>query len=263
MRAFTLSSLLSAVVFVGSLALAAVPAMAQQAKPQPAPAAAPPKPYKPVAVTLPEPLKDASFEAFRKQLGDAAQKKDRAALTKLVVAQGFFWQAEDGDKADKKKSGIDNLAAAMGLSGKDAGGWDLLAGYAADPTAMPYPDKQGAVCAPADPAFDDKALEDVAKATQTDPSDWGYPLANGLELRASAQPNAAVVEKLGMHFLRVLPDEGAGVANAAPMLRVVAPSGKVGFVSGDSVAPLGNDQICYLKDAGGWKIIGYIGGGDQ
>jgi hypothetical protein len=42
----------------------------------------------------------------------------------------------------------------------------------------------------------------------------------------------------------------------------VTPSGKSGFVSVDSVAPIGNDQICYVKDANGWKIGGYIGGGD-
>jgi hypothetical protein len=28
------------------------------------------------------------------------------------------------------------------------------------------------------------------------------------------------------------------------------------------IAPVGNDQICYVKDAGNWKIGGYIGGGD-
>jgi hypothetical protein len=41
---------------------------------------APPKPYKPVAVTLPQPYNDPSFEAFRKQLGEIASHKDRAAL---------------------------------------------------------------------------------------------------------------------------------------------------------------------------------------
>lgn len=234
---------------------------AQPAKPgQPAPTIAPPKPYKPVAVTLPAPMQDPSFEAFRKQLGEAAQKKDRAALAKLVVAQGFFWLAEDGDKADKKKPPIDNVSDAIGLSGKDAMGWDLLAGYASDPTATPYPDKPNVFCAPADPSFDDKALEDLTKATQTDPADWGYPLSDGIEARASSQPNAAVVEKLGMHFVRVMPDEGASQGNAAPMLRVVTPSGKVGFVAAEMIAPLGNDQICYQKDASGWKITGFVGG---
>lgn len=267
MRPLSISMILSAAVLMGGAgAPSLVFAQGQQRPPQQqaAPAPAPAKPYKPVAVALPEPMKDPSFDAFRKQLGEAAQKKDRAALTKLVVAQGFFWLAEDADKADKKKTGVDNLAAAIGLNGKDAIGWDLLAGYSADPTAMPFPDRQGVVCAPADPSFDDKALEDLAKATQTDPSDWGYPLAAGLEVRGSAQANAPAIEKLGMNFVRVMPDDDAPPAqNAAPMLRIVTPSGKTGFVSGDAIAPLGNDQICYAKDAAGWKITGFIGGGEQ
>ena len=105
-----------------------------------------------------------------------------------MVAQGFFWEGENGDKADKKKSGADNLAAALGLANKDTDGWDILAGYAGDPTTMPFTEKQGVICAPADPAFEEKDLEEVAKATQTDPGDWGFPIADGVEVRASANP---------------------------------------------------------------------------
>lgn len=256
MRATT-HFLTGAAVFL-SLA-AALPAAAQGTPPQAQPAVAPAKPYKPVDVKLPEPMKDASFEAFRKQLGEIAQKKDRAALTKLVAAN-FFWQGEDADKTDKKKSPIDNLSAAIGLGGKEPIGWDLLTGYAADSTAQPYPDKQNVMCSPADPSFDDKALEDLAKSTQTDPSEWGYPLTNGVEVRAGAQANAAVAEKLGMHFVRVMPDESAPDQNAAPVVRVVTPSGKTGYVSAEAIAPLGNDQLCYIKDGAGWKIAGFVGG---
>ncbi len=49
---------------------------------------------------------------------------------------------------------------------------------------------------------------------------------------------------------------------SAPYLRIVTPSGKAGFVSADAVAPIGNDQICYVKDGGAWKIGGYIGSGE-
>lgn len=243
--------------------LAAAPAMAQQRPPQQqaAPKVAPPKPYKLVALKLPAPMSDASFEAFRKQLGEAAQKKDRAALAKLVVAQGFFWEGENGDKADKKKSGADNLAAALGLAAKETDGWDILMGYSADPTTMPFTEKQGVICAPADPAFEEKDLEEVAKATQTDPGDWGFPVADGVEVRGSANPKAPVTEKLGLHFVRVMPDQPAPTAqNQAPMLKIVTPSGKIGYVSGEAIAPLGNDQLCYIKDGADWKIAGFIGG---
>jgi hypothetical protein len=45
------------------------------------------------------------------------------------------------------------------------------------------------------------------------------------------------------------------------MMRIVTPSGKVGFVAAEAVSPLGSDQLCYGKDASGaWKIVGMIGG---
>ena len=92
-------------------------------------------PYKPVPIILPVPVADPTFEPFRKQLADIAQKKDRAALARLV-ATSFFWIPEDTDVADKSKSGIDNLARAIGLDGRDALGWDAIAGYAVERTAM-------------------------------------------------------------------------------------------------------------------------------
>jgi hypothetical protein len=43
---------------------------------------------------------------------------------------------------------------------------------------------------------------------------------------------------------------------------IATPTGKTGYVSIDSIAPVGNDQICYVEDSDAWKIGGYIGGGD-
>jgi hypothetical protein len=44
------------------------------------------------------------------------------------------------------------------------------------------------------------------------------------------------------------------------MLRIVTPSGKLGYVPMMTVLPIVTDQLCYSKDAGGWKIAGYAGG---
>jgi hypothetical protein len=236
----------------------------QQQQPQQAqrPPQPPPGPYQPVMISAPQPVSDPSFEPFRNQISDAARRKDRAALARLVVAQGFFWLGEKGDKADKRKPGIDNLARALNLAAKDGSGWETLAGYASDPTAMPFPEKKDTLCAPADPVFDEKALEELTKATGTTVGDWGYPVQPSIEVRQTAQPNAPVLEKLGTHFLRVIdePNPPPPSANQPPMLRVVTPSGKTGFVSAEVISPLGNDQLCYVKEAGNWKIAGFIGG---
>jgi hypothetical protein len=236
------------------------PILLVQQQAAPAAAAPTPKAYKPVAVAPAAPAKDPTFDAFRKQLADVVKKKDRAALAQLVVSQGFFWEGESGDQADKKKSGIDNLAAAIALDDKDGFGWGALDAAAQDPTLEAYEQQKGVMCAPASPQFDEKALDELTKATQTDFSQWGIPVKVGVEVRGAAQPTAPVIDKLGGNLVWVMPED-APPAGAAPpaFMRVVVPSGKVGYVSTDSIAPLASDQLCYLKDGSSWKIAGYVG----
>ena len=276
----SLYSLRSCLVLAAAL-LTIVPAAAQQPRPnqlpppgppqaQPqrpggpqapaqAPATAPIKPYKALAITMPTPSTDPSYEAFRKQLADVAKRKDRAGLAKLVVAQGFFWETEGGDKADKKKSAIANLEQVMGgFSGADAQGWDALAQAAEDPTLEALPDHAGVMCGPAGPQIDGQAFEALVKATATEPGDWAFPVAPDLEVRSAAQPNAPVIEKLGLHLIRVIAEATPANAQTQPMFaRVVTPSGKTGFVAMDGISPIGFDQLCYVKDASGWKITGF------
>ena len=112
------------------------------------------------------------------------------------------------------------------------------------------------LCAPAEPTLDDKAFEELVTSTQTDPAEWGYPTKEGIEARAQAQDSSPVVEKLGLHFVRVMQDQNA---QPGPMLKVVTPSGKTGFVPAEALSPLGSDQLCFSKEAGGWKISGFVG----
>jgi hypothetical protein len=256
--------LIAAAITLATLMGFAAPGFAQQGQAQlpnlRPPPPAPIKPYQAVAVTPPAPLNDPGFIAFRKALADAAAHKDRAALTKLVVAQKFFW-IQDKDLADPKRSGIDNLAKAIGLDAKDGTGWDVLTGLANEPTAAESPDRKGVFCGPADPNIDPNAFEALGKTTQTDPSEWGYPLKPGAEVHAAALANAPVVGKLAMNLVRVLPDSGQqGDANQPMFLHVALPDGKSGFVDAQALSPLGGDQMCYGKDTGGWKITGYLGG---
>jgi hypothetical protein len=243
-----------------SAAPQAAPQPAQQQVQQPAQQPALAKPYQPVAVKPPQPVNDPSFEAFRKQLADLARRKDRAALQKLVVTQGFFWEGDTGDKINKKKSSFDNFASAIGLNDKDGVGWDILGAAAAEPTLEPAEDRKGVMCGPASPQIDEKAFEALIKATGTDGEEWGFPRAAGLEVRGTAQATAPVIEKLGMHLVRVMPGDGAVGAQPPAMLRVVMPSGKTGYVAIGDLLPVVFDQMCYLKDAAGWKITGYAGG---
>jgi hypothetical protein len=231
---------------------------ATQATPQPA--LAPPKSYQPLAVRPPQPAPDPTFEQFRKQLADVVRRKDRAGLQKLVVSQGFFWEAETGDKSSKRKSSFENFASAVGLNDKGGSGWEIIAAAAAEPSLEPMEDRKGVMCGPASPQIDEPAFEALIKATATDAEEWGFPHAAGLEVRATPQPNAPIIETLGMHLVRVLPDDNAGGSQPPAMLKVVGPSGKIGYVPINALLPVVFDQLCYTKDSGGWKIAGYSGG---
>ena len=79
------------------------------------------KPYKPVR----SPRRSRStIRASRRSASSSARSPRRrtARRSPALVAQNFFWMGEKGDKADKKKPGIDNLAKAIQLDGKDAAG---------------------------------------------------------------------------------------------------------------------------------------------
>lgn len=231
-------------------------------QPPPPPPPAPVKPYNPVAVTLAGPFNDPSFVAFRNQLADVAQHKDRAGLAKLIVSHDFFW-IQDANKADPNKSGIDNLATAIGLDSADGGGWEILSHDAQDPTLAELPQAKGLFCAPAPPTFDPNAFQALVEQTDTAPDDWGFPTSSDVEVRAAGQKNASVVEKLGMYFARVLPDSAAAAGEAPSFLHVALSDGKTGFVPLDALVPLASDQICYTKEANAWKIAGYVGGASQ
>jgi hypothetical protein len=115
------------------------------------------------------------------------------------------------------------------------------------------------VCSPAGPEFKVEELEKLAETTKTDVGDWGFTSTADIEVRSAAQASAPVVEKLGMIFVRVMPDTAPNASQE--FMRIVTPSGKVGFVAAEAINPLGSDQLCYGKDAAGaWKIVGMIGG---
>jgi hypothetical protein len=216
-------------------------------------------------VTLPQSYNDPGFEAFRKELGDIARRKDRAALATKTVVEGFFWIGDKGDKTNKRESRINNLAAAIGLDNQDGLGWEILADAADEATLEPIPDKNGVMCSPAVPVFDQRAAEQAAKATGTQPGDWAFPAKGSLDVHVAGNTSSPVIEKVGSVLVRILPDGPLPGAGDAPLpqpgsyfVRIVTPSGKVGYVQDDTISALDNDRLCFVKDAVGWKITGYI-----
>lgn len=244
---------LAAFACIAALLLADVPGSAQA--PDNAPAA--PKPYKEVRVILAPPVNDPALDSFRKQLADVAARQDRSALA-AMVAKDFFWERGPRAQSDNDKAAIDTLAQAIGLATED--GWQFLADYANEPSVSQAPQRRELACTPAIPIFDAKEFDALLKATDTDFGEWGYPEQTDIAVHDAPKPDAKVVDKLGMYFIRVLPDD-TGSQDPGPMLHIVEPSGKLGYIDVNALLPLGVDQLCYKKEGGGWKISAYIGQG--
>jgi hypothetical protein len=239
-----------AIAAAGTFSLA--PTAAQDAAPKP-------KPYKEVAVALPQPVKDPGFAPFRKEIAEIAKRKDRAALAKHV-APTFFWMTDDKELAQKGRPGIDNLARALYLDNPDTEGWDILAAFAAEASADPLADRKGVLCAPGEPKYDSAAAAALGEATGTTSSFWYYPAKSGLEVRGGLANDSKVTGKLGMHLVWVYPDDSPAAAVHTETVRIVLPSGQFGYVAADALLPLPGDLLCYVKDGNAWRIAGFIGG---
>jgi hypothetical protein len=218
-----------------------------------------PERYAIVAVTLPRPAADPSFDAFRRELAGIAEKRDRAALARLA-GSAFFWERDFGGGFENDKPAFDNLVAALGLADED--GWNALVANMRE-DAGPHARRRAIVCAPGEPRYSGRAFAKLVDATRSDVFDWSYPRRAGLEVRAAARADAPVVEMLGLHF--VFTDIAARPPDFDPDTHwnpAVTPAGRRGFVApGSLLTPL-DPRLCFAKKAGRWRIAGFIGGGD-
>jgi hypothetical protein len=244
------------------LAVAIAHAQSRSAGPRPPPH----KPYDLVSVEIPVAAENATFAAFRNELAEVAKRRIFAELAAVVVTRGFFWDRDFGNGFDPTKSGVENLAAAIGLEADGGAGWNRLAAFAAEPTATPIPLHVGVICGPPDPIYDAAELERLIETTKTQSRVWTYPRDTGVPVHAAPRAGSAVVETLGLHLVHVLAYETAergAEPERAAWARVATPTGKAGFVAPDMLRPLSREQLCYIKDViGRWRIAGFVGRGD-
>lgn len=223
------------------------------------------KPYKPVPVTLSPVPDDPKLATFRQELAEAAKSRVYTRLGPLVESKNFFWDRDFANNFDKRKPAVDNLAHALRLEHENGSGWTLLADFAVDTTAAPNESRPGVFCTPAQPAFDGVDLDKLVDATRTDAIDWAYTRAPGIPVRATPSANAAIVETLGVYFVRIIGFEGPDSDRpiVTQWTKVATPSGKTGFVAPNSLLSPTAERLCYAKNStGDWRIIGYAAPGD-
>jgi hypothetical protein len=270
---------LALLALVSAAMAALAPAAAQQpSRPSPPsvapsptlrpPAGSPqtPRPYQPLAVTLSLGPQDASFETFRKELTAVAKSRVYAELARLVTRQGLFWDRDFNNGFDRKRPAVDNLAAALRLEQRSGMGWTTLAMFAAETTAAPFTGRLGVICAPATPSYDAIDFDRLIDVTRSSARDWAYPRADQTIVHAAPKSAAAVVDTLGLAFVRVLgyeaKDNEPDTIRAA-WARVATLAGKIGFVAPGALMTLSPERLCYGKDGfGRWSIAGYVSGGE-
>jgi hypothetical protein len=225
----------------------------------------PEKSYKPISLTIAAGPADPSFASFRQELAGVAKNRVYAELVRLVVAQGFFWAGDFAGGFDPRKSSAENFAAAIRLERGDGMGWNRLAAFAALPDATPMPSWPGVICAPSRPQFDEVEFDRMNTAAMS-PAGWVYPRAAGVAMRAAPKTTAGVIERLGLHLVRLLGYEASEIdsdSTRTAWAQVAAPSGKTGYAAPGTMFPLRGDQLCYVKDmTGRWRIAGYVTAGE-
>lgn len=256
------SSILVRFILASAIAMVAVaPSSAQPPRGK----AAAVKPYTPVPVKLPTAPDDPKLETFRKELGEIAKGRVYAKLAPLVESKNFFWDRDFGNSFDRRKPAVDNLANALRLEHENGTGWTALADFATDAFAGPLDSRPGVLCTPGQPTFDGVDLDKLIDVTRTDGIDWAYTRAPGIPARATPRANAAIIETLGLHFVRLLGFEGpdSDMPGRTQWAKVATPSGKTGYVAPNSLLSITTERLCYARNAiGDWRIIGVVGGGD-
>ena len=108
---------------------------------------------------------DPGLAAFRQHLAAVARDRVFNELARSVVPQGFFWDRDFAESFDPKKTGVENLAAAIRLEQGAGLGWQMLAEFAAEPTATGTPAAPGVLCAPGRPSFEQEEFDRLLDAT--------------------------------------------------------------------------------------------------
>ncbi len=230
------------------------------------------KPYPEVKVDIAEAFQpDGAFKAMRAAFAAALAKKNAEGLFALV-GPSFVWTVNGALSGDFNPGGsaVDNFKVVFGFRAPGAatdGGvdngpfWNDLGSFAADGTYYKDANVANLICSPmvADVSDEDAFDEAGTKVdTPDDPTTWYFTLAE-TAVRASPDPKAATVEKVGTVALPMLSLHPAQEGDAPPPpthVEVLLPSGKSGWIPISAARPMVSNRLCYAKtSAGKWTIV--------
>jgi hypothetical protein len=109
-----------------------------------------------------------------------------------------------------------------------------------------------AVCGPTPPSYREGAIPDELV--------YGYVVGRA-DVLAKPSATAKVIGTLENEAVEILEPASEELGHA-DLAKVKLPDGKTGYVVAGSLHGFLEEQLCFAKLKGGWRTVGYIGGGD-
>jgi hypothetical protein len=216
--------------------------------------------YHRVEVKPPPAVADPSFQPFYdhlKALVRERRKKDIEAL----VGPGFFWERDLGEDFDRRKGAVANFRSAVLTIWGDF--WKGLDDVTRAPTASQHPERAGVVCSPGELAAPeiDKVNEALPALGADTALDVLYAAQAKVPVLTGPNENAAILLTLQNE---VVPMDHAATGRLFKQgyWAIRLPDGRRGYVRTENMYSLVNACLCFAKTAAGWRIVGFIGGGD-
>jgi hypothetical protein len=141
--------------------------------------------------------------------------------------------------------------------------WDVLTAFAADGSYSQVTEGGNLVCSPISAEFDDEEYQRAREAIEPDDDgvEW-YFTTTEVTVTKSPDNHSQPIGQLNGIAVPLLDVFPAAVENQptppATYVKILMPSGKVGWIPAEVARPLSSDRLCYAKTPSGeWKIVAF------
>ncbi len=178
-----------------------------------------------------------------------------------LVGPRFFFERDLGDSFDGRKGPVANFRAAMRVTRGEF--WAGLASVTRAPTAGRHFRRAGVLCSPGElPELEiDKVSEAMPAMGAETPYDVLYAGPTAVPVRASPQADAATFHTLQNELVPMDPTL-TGRLFKEGYWAIRLPDGRPGYVRTEDMYSLIDARLCFSKTDAGWRIVGFVGGGD-
>jgi hypothetical protein len=214
-----------------------------------------------VRIKTAAPPADPTFQPFYDHLRSLVRQRRKQDIEALV-GPGFFWERDLGDSFDRRKTSVANFRSAVLTIWADF--WKGMDAVTRAPTAAPHSQRASVACSPGElpPAEDEKISSAMSAMGAETPYDVLYAGAVAASVRVQPREDAELVTGLQNELvpLNVNAETKEMLKRGYRSIRLF--DGRPGYVRQDEMFSLIDARLCFSKTTAGWRIVGFVGGGD-